>query len=178
MLLFSRLKPPFPLTSPGQVLTSFSWPRALAVVLAKDTAVAWDGDHSLGRRRRLTSQGERRKLIWFLHSAQTPRVRAWCGWLRTGSPGQPGREHTTQVSPTPRDKSWLRPSCQCVLWPRTCQGFYWWALIVILGEGQNWESNLLELGRLSTTRLHPPAQHLLLLVSRHERGKQDIRVCV
>ncbi|OBS79010.1 hypothetical protein A6R68_18587, partial [Neotoma lepida] len=29
------------------VLTSFSWPQALAVVLAKDIVVAWDGDHSV-----------------------------------------------------------------------------------------------------------------------------------
>lgn len=152
------------------------------MVLARDTAVAGDGDHSLGRRRRLTSQGERRKLIWFLHSAQTPRVRSWCGWLRTGSWGQPEREHTTQVSPTPRDKSWPRPSCHCVLWSRMCQGFYQWALIVILGEGQNWELNLL-LHRHARQALYhwatSPAQHLLfLLVTRHGRRKQAIRVCV
>lgn len=88
MLLFpSPSKPPFPLISPGQVLTSFSWPRALAAVLAKDTVMAWDGDHSVGRRKRPTSQAERGKLIWLLHSAQPPRARSWCDWLKTGNPG-------------------------------------------------------------------------------------------
>lgn len=118
MLLFSRLKPPFPLTSPGQVLTPFSWPRALAVVLAKDTAVAWDRDHLLGRRRRVASQRERRKPIWLLHS---PRARSWGDWLRTGSWGQLGRKHTTQVSPpleTRADEDRAALACCGLGWAR------------------------------------------------------------
>lgn len=140
--------------------------------------MVWDGDHSLSRRTRLTSQGERRKLIWLLHSAQTPRARSCVAGVEQEAGGSRGENIPPKFHQRLETRAGQDQAAIALLWSRVCQGFYQWALIVIWGEGQNWELNLL-LHRHARQALYhwaiSPAQHLLsLLVTRHGRRKHDI----
>lgn len=160
------------------MLTSLSWPPALAVVLAKDTDVAWDGDHSVGRKKRPASQVERGKLIWLQHFAQPPELEHSVAGFKQEVPGQPERENTTQISPPPADKTWPRLSYYCMLWSVMCQGLH----LCTFGGGGS-DGNWTPCFRHSRQALYlwatPPAQHLLLLlVTRHGRRRQDISACV